>query len=262
MNPPARQAFFTFDAEADLYHASPLTRGPWDERFQHGGPPLALLTGALEAYEGAERFALTRVDATFQAAVPIAPLRLTVELVHGGSTVQHLRASLIHGERTVMTALGQRTLRRPTVRSKPPAPWREPSASEPWGFRFFIHEVGYHNAVEMRIAGGRWGETPIQMWARATVPLVHGRPTTPRQGAAIVADAQSGMGAPLDPAAWSFVNPQVTIAFGREPSSGWVGLDIVSMSGGEGAGLAQSLLRDHEGLFGGASQTLIFQPRA
>lgn len=250
-----------FEHRDGLFHPTPYTRGPWDDRYQHGGPPLALLTGALERFGDPQRFALTRVNADFLAGIPIVPLRVEVEPLHLGRSLQRLRASLYAGDREVMRATGQRTRRKPGPTSPAPSSWPAPETLEPWRFPFFRNPVAYDKAVEMRVAGGRWGTTPIQMWARMTRPLVAGRKTSAREAAAAVADAQSGFGVPVDPERWSFVNPQVTIAFAREPVGSWVGLDIRSMAGGDGAGLAQSLLRDEQGWFGGASQTLILDAR-
>ena len=110
------------------------------------------------------------------------------------------------------------------------------------------------------MASGAWGRTPVRFWARPRVPLVAGEVADPLEDAVILADAQSGMGIPIDVRGYTFVNPDLTVAFGRPPEKGWVGLDIRSMAGEGGAGLAQSLLYDARGLFGGCSQSLVVAP--
>ena len=52
-------AFYLADAGA--FEATELTRGPWGD-VQHGGPPAALLAGAMEAFgDGAGERVLVRV---------------------------------------------------------------------------------------------------------------------------------------------------------------------------------------------------------
>ena len=47
---------------------------------------------------------------------------------------------------------------------------------------------------------------------------------------------------------WSFVNPDLTVYFERDPEDGWLGYDIRSTACGAGVGLAQSAIRDRRGL--------------
>lgn len=251
------QSFYTFDGDA--YHASELTRGPWDDRLQHGGPPLALLTGALARFEGADRYALTRVDATFAGAVPIGPVRVEVRPVHLGRTVQRLEATLSADGRVLLSARAQRTIRGTSEPSPGPS-WTHPDDAEPLAFSFFRNPVGYHRAVELKTAEGRWGTTPIKVWGRS-IGLVEGRETGPYERTAILVDAQSGMGPPADPQRWTFVNPEVSVTFARPPRGAWIGLEIRAFTGHEGHALTQSLLCDRDGWFGGASQTMIVSRR-
>jgi len=108
---------------------------------------------------------------------------------------------------------------------------------------------------------GAWGATPIAVWARPRVPLVSGRADLPRERVLVLADAQSGMGVPLDPDVWSFVNPDLTVYFERDPVDGWVGFDIRSTASPAGVGLAQSAIRDAHGFVGRSAQSLFIAPR-
>ena len=58
----------------DRYRATELSRGPWDPGACHGGPPAALLGGALEA--AVARFASDELG----GEVAFFPARVTVEL--------------------------------------------------------------------------------------------------------------------------------------------------------------------------------------
>ncbi|MBW2529443.1 MAG: thioesterase family protein [Deltaproteobacteria bacterium] len=254
-------AFYLRDG--DMLVGTPLTRGPWDDRFQHGGPPAAVLTGALERFEGGEAFALTRMAIELLRPVPIEPLRVAIDSVRGGRSVQRIEASLSAGDQTVAVARGLRVRRAPMVGTVPiaPEPWPAPNELEDYVFSFFRNEVGYHRAVQLRIAQGAWGITPVGVWARPRVPLVAGEPTSPTQQLMLLADAQSGMGPPLDPQRYSFANPDLTVYFERPPVEGWFGFDIRSVANEVGWGLAQSAVRDAKGMVARSAQSLLVLER-
>lgn len=246
--------------DGDTFVATPLTRGPWDDRFQHGGPPSALLTGAM--IQQAEGFALARVTVELLRPVPIGPLRVAVEAARPGRVVRRLSATLQADGQVLLEARAVFVRREPMAPAGPVAPpWPAPESSPGYTFSFFRDPVGYHAAIELRRVHGTWGSTPIGFWARPRVPLVAGRATRPEEAVVLLADAQSGMGVPLDPLAWSFVNPDLTVYLERPPVAGWVGFDVRSVAGTDGAGLAESQLRDIAGVVGRSAQSLVIAPR-
>lgn len=254
-----------FEPTDDGVAATVLTRGPWDERFQHGGPPSALLAGAFERFgDDANDFVVARVAWEFRRPVPIGRLRIAVEAEHLGRTTQRLRGALLHDDIVVLEARGLRVRRRDdTPKASPPVDaWPAPENAETLTLSFFTHPVGYHRAVELRVAGGAWGATPIQLWVRPTVPLVAGRPTTALERLVTLADAQSGMGVPLDPLQWNFANPDLAVFVDRHPVGEWLGFDIRSSAAGPGVGLSQALIRDQTGACARSAQTLIISRRS
>ena len=182
---------------------------------------------------------------------------------HTGRTAQRLRATLSVAGTPVATARGLR-LRRVPVPVPPPGddPWPAPDHGTPLELSFFRHPVGYHTAVEARVVRGAWGRTPICVWARPLVPLVAGQPTTPLERLVTLADAQSGLGVPLDPLAYRFLNPDLTVHLERPPAGEWFGFDIRSTAAEHGAGLAQSAVRDERGWVARTAQTLVVRPTA
>ncbi|HWE23041.1 MAG TPA: thioesterase family protein [Myxococcales bacterium] len=255
-------AFFIRDGARLV--ATELTRGPWSNEHQHGGPPAALLAGAIErAGTDAAEFRLVRITVEFLRPVPIAPLELNTEIVRPGRQAQRIAASLSASGVEVARALGLR-LRRQRLEpgeaaTSPMLP--HPDTLSPFRFSFFRHEVAYHTAIEMRIARGVWAKGPVDAWMRPLHPLVEGERTSPCERVMILADAESGVCPPLDPSAWSFLNPDLTVYFGREPRGEWTGLSIVSEAHADGIGLAQSALSDLDGPFGRAAQSLVIAPR-
>ena len=259
---PVDDAFFVRDGARLV--ATALTRGPWSNEHQHGGPPAALLAGAIErAGDDAADFRLVRVTVEFLRPVPIAPLDLSTEMVRAGKQAQRVGASLSAGGVEVARALGLRLRRRRLDLAEPHGapPLPHPDTLSPYRFSFFRHEVAYHTAIEMRIARGTWAKGPVDAWMRPLFPLVGGESTSACERVLILADAESGVCPPLEPDRWTFLNPDLTVYFGREPRGEWVGLQIVSEAHADGTGLAQSALSDLEGPFGRAAQSLVVAPR-
>ena len=257
-------AFFLPGEHADTFVATALTRGPWHNGLQHGGPPTALLARALSrAGDHADDFALVRMTVDLLRPVPIGPVHLAVQPIRLGREVQRWSAVLTVGDRVCIEAVGLRMRQVPVDMPAPPtiAPWPDPETLSRYQLGFFKNPVGYHNAVDMRVAVGAWGTTPIGMWARPLVPLIAGLRRTPLESLVILADAQSGMGIPTDPLRTTFVNPDLTIILERAPREGWLGFDIRSAGGPLGSGLSQSALRDQHGAVGRSAQTLLLRPR-
>ena len=75
----------------------------------------------------------------------------------------------------------------------------------------------------------------------------------------ILADAESGIGPPLDPHAFGLVNPDLTVCFARLPEGEWIGLRVASYASEDGIGLAESALFDQRGVFGRAAQSLLIR---
>ena len=256
------EAFYLPDGEG--YQSTPLTRGPWDNHFQHGGPPAALLTGAMARWGAdAASYALTRVGIELLRPVPLARLTVAVHPERLGRSVHRLTATLSAEGVVVLTATGLRIRRTPLDLPSPPPvdPWPRPETLPRFTFPFFRHEVGYHQAIELRIAHGQWGQTPIGFWTRPLVPLVAGRTSHPIERVMIIADAQSGMGVPLNPEQYTFINPDLTVYLERAPLDGWLGFDIRSSANSQGSGLSQSAIRDSLGLLGRSAQSLVVRRR-
>lgn len=208
-------------------------------------------------------FVMARVTFDLLRPVPIATLSLSVSVPRNGRSVQEIHAQLVCDGRVVVQARGLRIRRREL--SSPARPdvgdWPRPDSLSPFVFPFFQHDVGYHTAVDLRVAHGEWGRTPVGIWGRPRVPLVAGRETTPLERMLILADAQSGMGVPLDPMRYTFVNPDLTVYLDRSPQGEWFGFDILSTASEEGIGLAQSAIRDERGLFARSAQSLVVAAR-
>ncbi len=256
--------------EEDSYVATVHTRGPWDEGAQHGGPPSALLLRAMrEAVEAeaGEGFSVTRLTTEFLKPVPIARLRVAVQQLRAGRTAVRVSATLC-ADREVMTAAAVFLRRDESVKARAARregltgdQWPAPDEVERFIFPFFAHEEGYHRAIELKLVDPPWGTTPVRFWARPVVDLVEDEATAPEESVVILADAESGMGPPVDPFAYTYLNPDLSVHFARRPAGAWVGLDIASHVGDAGAGLSEAQLRDERGVFGRSAQSVLIAPR-
>jgi len=257
-------AFFVRDGERIV--ATDATRGPWSDAHQHGGPPAALLARAVEELAGDE-WVVARATIELLRPVAIGPVEVEALAERVGRQVARFRARLrVDGVKT-LTALFLAIRRRevpvpghlPTPLSAPPP---RPEASEPFRLPFFVPDVGYHTAVELRLARGTWGGGgPVTAWLRPRVPLVAGEATSPLQRVLIACDAGSGVGANLDTSRYTFLNPDLSLHLHRPLRGEWVGLTAWLAPQATGVGQCDTQVLDPEGPVGRAVQSLVVAER-
>lgn len=248
-----------------LFHSTPLTTGPWDVRAQHGGPPTALLVRAAERTAAELDLPhLARITVELLAPVPVAPLAVRCEIQKRGRSAARLMLELVHEARTVAraSALCLRTSPLDVELAPEPLAAPQPDGSPAFDFPFFQTEVGYHTAIELRLARGTFGATPTFMWMRARVPLVEGEPLTGTQRVALSADSGNGVSPILDWTRHDFINPDLTVALHRAARGEWIGLDArTTIEPSLGLGTAQTRIWDLEGPVGYGIQSLLCNPR-
>jgi hypothetical protein len=260
--PLAQPAFFLPDG--DHFVATESTRGPWSRDHQHGGPPAALLTRALERVAG-DGVLLTRVTFDFVRPVPIAPLAARAEMVRAGAKVRRLRAELSTIDGTSLVQASAVALRTApvlpaTLGDEGPPPLSVEDAA-PFQFHFFPDLVGYHTAMETRIASGTWGKGPVIAWMRPLVPLVEGEPLSPIQRLMTAVDSASGVAVVLEVGRHTFVNADLTVALHRPPEGEWICLDAATVTEAHGSGLTRARLWDTRGAFGVSLQSCLVESR-
>ena len=259
----SQPAFFIPDG--DRFVATESTRGPWSRDYQHGGPPAALLTRALERAAG-DGVLLSRLTFDFLRPVPLAPLIARGEVIRAGAKVRRLHAALTTADGTVLVQASAVALRTADVlpatlgdESSAPPPVE---TAAPFQFGFFPDPVGYHTAMETKIARGTWGKGPVIAWMRPRVALVEGEATSPLQRLLIVADSASGVAVVLEPALHTFVNADLTVAVHRLPEGEWICLDAATVAEAHGIGLTRARLCDGRGAFGVSLQTCLAELRS
>ena len=257
-------AFYVPDGES--FVSTELTRGPWDEQSQHGGPPAALLARELERCGEPDGRRVGRVTVDILGPVPLAPLSASARVVRPGRSVELLEASLSGPDGEVMRASAWRLRTAPVeLEPKPPDDPPPPGPDQGTLRDFFpvAESVGYHTAMELSFVHGAFLEPgPAMVWMRPRVPLLAGEATSPLQRLLIAADAGNGVSAALDWRRYLFINVDLSVHLIRPPTGEWVCLDAVTFPDPGGIGLSESALYDEHGRIGLASQTLVIRPRA
>ncbi len=245
----------------ERYRSTPHTRGPWDPRFQHAGPPAALLGRALERCEPRDGFVLARATFEILRAVPVADVAVSARVVRPGRSVELLEGELTVEDEPIVLVRAWRvkgTTAPDVNRDPPPAP--RPADADPLPPE--MAEFGYGHAVELRFAaGGWWQQRPATVWTRMRVPLVAGEEPTGVQRVLVVADSGNGVSAVLPFDQWLFINTELTVHFRRPPRGEWICLDAETSIAAGGAGVARSVLSDDEGVVAQGAQALLVAPR-
>jgi len=253
-----------FHRQGDLYVPSVLTRGPWDQQAQHGGPPAALLGTAMERTGSGDAAMVVRATFEFLKPVPLAPLTLSTRVLSAGRSVQLIGGALsCRGEevlrgQVVRMRLTDVLFEEPPLPPAPPGPERgKPAAFFPTGY-----DAGYHTGMEASfVRGGFLEQGPAIAWLRMRHPLIAGEPVAPLARVLIAADSGNGVSSALDYRRFIFINPDLTVNLHRYPESDWICLEAETTVSRRGVGLAVSVLHDLRGPIGRASQSLLVGAR-
>lgn len=251
-------AFFIREAD-DRFISTDWTIGPWSRESQHAGPPAALLGWAIEGAVARPDLQVARITCEILRPVPVAPLRLTSEVIRPGRSVALAAASLSDDKGEVMRAQGW--LIRTTdlgleqvVHGDPPPRGLDDAVAID---TFPTEERSYLAAMEWRsVKGGFLEPGPAAVWARMRHPLIQDEEPTPLTRVLTLADSGNGISAALDFSKWVFINPDLTVYLHRMPEGEWVCLDAQTTIEPNAIGLATSTLSDVNGVIGRGSQSL------
>lgn len=242
-----------------------LCIGPWDARFQHGGPPAALLARAALA-EAPDGFGLARLTVDLLRPIPLAPLRARASSTRVGRTVAWLDAELVDADDRVLARAWAVVIRRqglslpePSEPSRPIPP--SPDGVAPFVFPFFPAPIAYHRGVEVRVVRGRWPRNTCTAWMRLTAPLVAGEPTAPALALIALADACNGLAPAVLDLQTTFINADLTVHLGREPTGDHFAFAARSHADPSGVGLVQAAVFDAAGEIGRTAQSLVIARR-
>lgn len=258
-----------FEAAGAGFRASPLTRGPWDERMMHGGAPSALLAHAIEQTTPGAELVVTRLTVEFLGGVPAGFVEVDTQLAKPGRRFQVVDATLhARGRRACLArAVRVRRADMSDAAAVPPplratAALAAPEAGEPWLQFVDSEDLFYPGATEIRLVGGSTGSGHASAWIRLRGELLPGIPPSPLVRACAAADFANGLSAILPFEEWLFVNTELTVHLHRTPVGEWIGLDAQTVCDASGIGLASGVLHDLSGPVGTCAQSLFVERRA
>jgi hypothetical protein len=186
------------------------TRSNWDPAIQHGSPPLALLTRAIEELAEGRGLRIGRLTLDILGAIPVAPVRVSAQVDRPGSRIALMSAQMA-AERpdgswravarvTAWLLATSDTSDAVTDRFAPLVEGDLSGVTHPWE-----DAGGYLETVSWRRQADDGSSAVV--WLRPLVPLVDDDPTTPLQRLAMVVDSANGVGAALDPQHFVFMTP-------------------------------------------------------
>src|SRR3954447_18317091 len=252
-----------YEADSDRLVPPRPTPGPWDRRFQHAGPPAALLARAVERGAAIQPGQIGRLAYDILRPVPLAPHRIATRTLRPGRNVELIEATLHDAEsadelmRLTAWRLRAETPALPDGLSEPDPPPPPPAEGRSSLPAFWTEPVAYHAALDWRFIHGDFDAPgPAACWTRLKVPLVLGEPASPLERLLVMADAASGISHVLDWQDWVFINVELGIHLERLPEGEWMAMDATTRLGPDGAGLCTSVLSDERGRVGVSTQTL------
>lgn len=246
------------------FASSEHTRGPWDERSQHAGPPAALLGRAVERLAGGETgtetgMRVARITFDIARPVPIAELTVTASVVRRGRSVAIIEAAIEPYMRCTALLIREAEGAAPIIAHSPTLDFDNAVPKE---FFAIPYTIGYHTSMEVRFSEGSYHEPgPATCWMRASMPLVEGEEMSPLSRVLIAADSGNGVSNVLDFSKYVFMNADLTVHLVRYPVGEWVCLQAATSVDSHGIGLADTALHDRQGRIGRSAQSLFVNPR-
>jgi len=250
-----------------LFESTDGTRSNWDPDIQHGSPPLALLTKAIEELAGATSghptLRIARLGLDILGAIPVAPVRVHAWVSRPGSRIAMMTAEMSAASR-LDRAVARVTawLMAPsdthdvTVDRYPPLVEGEPDPVQ----HDWVGAPGYLQTVSWRRQTAADGDAAV-VWLSPLVALVDDEPTTPIQRLAMVVDCANGAGATLDPGRFLFMNTDTVVHLHRVPTGSDFALRARASIGPDGIGETSAEIFDRQGFIGTSAQALLVQRR-
>ena len=245
--------------DRDGFVATELTRGPWDERFQHAGPPSALIGRCVELLEPAG-MRVARFTIEIPKPIPIGLMRVKAGPVRTSRRTQLVEAILTVDDDEVAFARVWRIREEAGVVDATMS--EAATAAGPDGLAAFpgfgLPATSYFDGMEIRFARGDFMRAgPAAAWMRMRVPLVADEAVMPLSRVLVVADSGNGISSELDMLSNLFINTELTVHLVSMPAGEWVLLDAQTRIAPDGIGVTTSILSDEQVRLGTAAQALL-----
>lgn len=246
------------------FEATDATTSPWDVRFQHAGPPLALIARLIDERLPNEALRIGRLTLEIFGPIPKVDLSLETQVLRPGKRIELIEARLSSGGKDVLVANVWRFARL-AANLAPPRTQREKAAELPGSearFEMFDPSNGYFRAFEWRaVSGSPRAFGPAAVYCRTDLPLIFGEPKAARDVLLSLADSANGLSLELPLESWLSIPASVTVTLARDPDGEWAYLDAHTLIGPDGRGVTIGVLGDLDGIAGNIVQALLVSPR-
>ncbi|SRX94985.1 hypothetical protein [Nocardioides sp. JS614] [Mycobacterium shimoidei] len=242
------------------FESTDFTRSNWAADLQHGSPPLALLTKAIEERLTDSPLRIARLSLDILGAIPVAPVAVRAWVERPGRRISLLAAEMRHGDRAVarVSAWALATSDTADVATDRYPPLvegpTEPLPPHWWNVRGYLESVRWRPQPDDPTGSAVW-------WLSPRVNLVDAEDTTSLQRLAMVVDSANGVGAALHPAQFVFMNTDTVVHLHRAPQGADFGLRARGSIGPDGIGVTTAEIFDRTGFIGTSAQTLLVQRR-
>jgi Acyl-CoA thioesterase C-terminal domain/Acyl-CoA thioesterase N-terminal domain len=246
------------DGDAAVFESTDHTRSNWTPEIQHGSPPLALLTKAIEE-QLRPGMRIGRMTLDILGAIPVTEVRVRVRVDRPGSRISMLSAEMSADRpvaRVSAWALATSdTADAATDRFPPMVEGKTAPLEFAWK-----DAGGYIDSVQWRPQFDQAAGASVY-WLTPLVGLVDDEPTTALQRLAMVVDSANGVGAAIDPQMFVYMNTDTAVHLHRLPTGEDFALRARGSIGPDGIGVTTAELFDRDGFIGTSAQTLLVQRR-
>lgn len=188
--------------------------------------------------------------------LPFQEFRVDVEVIRPGRTIELVQATMVSGERAVLTCRAWYLAEFDTAdvaaieerRILGPDEATPRDLTQLWA-------GGYISQIDTRQNESRRPGHSLT-WLRSSTVLVAGEEQFPVAEYIARVDTANGLAVRESPEAWIFPNIDLSIRFYRTPDPAWNGFDTTVSWGATGIGLTSSVLHDIHGPVGRAEQCL------
>ena len=252
------------EGESEVFESTDGTRSNWDPQIQHGSPPLALLTRAIENRAAGTGLRIGRLTLDILGAIPVTTVRVRAWVDRPGSRISMMSAEMLadrpDGQRRAVARVTAWLLApsdtRDAVTDRHPPMVEGPTTDSTHAWQ---DASGYLETISWRSQPDDDGSAVA--WLTPLVPLVDSEATTPLQRLAMVVDSANGIGAALDPQQFLFMNTDTVVHLHRLPRGQDFGLRARGSIGPDGIGATTADVFDRDGFIGTCAQTLLVQRR-
>lgn len=257
MEEAPQAAFFT--ADGDRFLPAPHARSYWSDGMLHGRLLGGLLARALEREQGAEHLRFSRLTVDLFRNTPMAPVRVTTDLLRSGHRIRVAEATVYadigpvaRASAVLLRAGDQPPGQIPTTPQwdapdPSTVPMRSSSGNATTAWRF----------TEDNESARHWpGAGRRRMWLRETCELVAGEVNSPLVRAALAADSASPLAHASD-TGLAYINADYTLYLSRLPLGDVIGLESGGHTSAEGIAVGHCTMHDTKGPVGFCMTTAI-----